>query len=350
MAASATAAFIAENAATLGLVAGIAALVAGIVYLATHWKQVWNALKAPVIAVADFVKDHWKLLIVGLGFILLGPLGAILALMIDALVTHWHAVVDGFRTAYAFVAGIVRDALGVIKAILAPFLDWEIAVTKAELGVVEDTWRASFAAVRAVVSAGVTAVKAVLSWFGQLAGLFRGWWDDAVRAVSSEIGKLIGFVESIPGRINSALGGLPSMMFNAGIDVIESLIDGIMSMVGRLGSVMGGIASKVAGFFGLSPAKEGPLSGGGAPEIRGRHIAEDIAAGMASGLPRIGTAAARLAGAAALGAAASPALAGAGAGGPARVEINLTGGDAAFRTWLKKTIRTTGGDVTILGR
>jgi SLT domain-containing protein len=40
-AASATAAFVAENLATLGIVAGIALLVTAIVYLATHWKQVW---------------------------------------------------------------------------------------------------------------------------------------------------------------------------------------------------------------------------------------------------------------------------------------------------------------------
>ena len=40
-AASATAAFIAENAATLGIVAGIAILVAAIVWLATHWHDVW---------------------------------------------------------------------------------------------------------------------------------------------------------------------------------------------------------------------------------------------------------------------------------------------------------------------
>jgi hypothetical protein len=45
MAASATAAFIAENAATLGIVAGIGLLVTGILYLATHWKQVWHDIE-----------------------------------------------------------------------------------------------------------------------------------------------------------------------------------------------------------------------------------------------------------------------------------------------------------------
>ena len=38
-----------------------------------------------------------------------------------------------------------------------------------------------------------------------------------------------------------------------------------------------------------------------------------------------------------------------GAASTAKVEIRLVGGDAAFRTWLKKLIRTTGGDVQVVG-
>jgi cell wall-associated NlpC family hydrolase len=78
----ATAAFIAENAATLGIIAGIALLVAAIIYLATHWRQVWGVIKRvaedvwnflthgwgqyiilPLFAIrkaVEFVRDHWK--------------------------------------------------------------------------------------------------------------------------------------------------------------------------------------------------------------------------------------------------------------------------------------------------
>jgi hypothetical protein len=40
---------------------------------------------------------------------------------------------------------------------------------------------------------------------------------------------------------------------------------------------------------------------------------------------------------------------GAGAGAAQKVEIRLVGGDKAFRVWLKKMIRVTGGDVTVVG-
>jgi hypothetical protein len=45
-AAAATVAFVAENLATLGIIAGIALLVTAIIYLATHWKQVWADIEA----------------------------------------------------------------------------------------------------------------------------------------------------------------------------------------------------------------------------------------------------------------------------------------------------------------
>ena len=73
------------------------------------------------------------------------------------------------------------------------------------------------------------------------------------------------------------------MLFTAGAHAIERLIDGLESKIGHLGNVVAGIASKIAGFFGLSPAVEGPLSGEGAPEIRGQHFSASFGAGMMAG-------------------------------------------------------------------
>jgi hypothetical protein len=58
---------------------------------------------------------------------------------------------------------------------------------------------------------------------------------------------------------------------------------------------MSSIASKVAGFFGLSPAREGPLAGGGAPFIRGMHFTRDIAQGIISGRGQVAYAASQIA-------------------------------------------------------
>ena len=87
MAVSATAAFIAENLATLGMVAVIAALVAAIIFLATHWRQVWGDIK-------NWAEDAWKFIWNGFGkylLVLLGPAGLI-ALGTIEVAKNWQRI------------------------------------------------------------------------------------------------------------------------------------------------------------------------------------------------------------------------------------------------------------------
>jgi len=249
------------------------------------------------------------------------------------------------------VSGVVRKALSVIEGILRPWLQAAESVVKTSLAIIGKAWDLAFSGIKRVVTGDVDAIRTVLGWFGKIADLFRGWWDDAVRAVSGKIDDLVGFVKKIPGRVNDALGGLPGMMWNAGVHAIEKLIDGITSMFGKVGSTMSSLASKVAGFFGLSPAKEGPLSAGGAPEIRGAHFAEALAAGMGAGTTSVAAAARRLAGAAAV----SPAAGSASGSGTVTVQLQIgsSGGgglDQLFMTWLKQNVRAAGGDPGIFNR
>jgi hypothetical protein len=174
--------------------------------------------------------------------------------------------------------------------------------------------------------------RAVASAFDSLVGsaeaTYHGVmsaWHSMISGIVSVAGSIISTVAGLPGRINSALGGLPGMMLRAGVNVINSLISGIESGIGKLGSVVAGIARKVAGFFGLSPAVEGPLSGGGAPEIRGQHFAGDITRGMLSGVPGVASAASRLAGAAAIGPAGARGGYGSGGQGGDHVELHFHG-------------------------
>lgn len=179
--------------------------------------------------------------------------------------------------------------------------------------------------------------------FSRVTSDTRNWASDVVN-----------FFKSLPGKAISALSNLGSMMFNAGVHAIESLIDGIGSKIGDIGSVMGNVASKIAGFIGLSPAKEGPLSGGGAPEIRGSHITADIATGMLSGVSRVAAAGHQVASAAAIGSSSGGVGGGSSAGGgQVNLQIQAGGGsgmDQLFMTWLKNTVRVSGGDPRIFNR
>ena len=105
-AASATAAFVAENAATLGIAAAIALLVTAIVYLATHWRQVWSDVKR-------WAKDAWDFIWNGFGkwlLPLLGPAGLIILGIIE-VAKHWSSIWNGIKSAISDVLGAIHDGV-----------------------------------------------------------------------------------------------------------------------------------------------------------------------------------------------------------------------------------------------
>lgn len=98
--------------------------------------------------------------------------------------------------------------------------------------------------------------------FGDLKRLSVQALDDALNAIV---------------RIGSGLGNL---LYDAGRNVISGLIRGIESMTGSVSGAMSGVASLIRGFLPFSPAKWGPLSGSGSPDLAGAKIGSMLATGM----------------------------------------------------------------------
>ena len=90
-AAAATAAWVAENAATLGIVAGVALLVGAIVYMATHWKQVWGAVKEVALAVWHFLDND------------------VLHPIVHFFTGLWHTTVQGAEQDWNLVWGVIKS-------------------------------------------------------------------------------------------------------------------------------------------------------------------------------------------------------------------------------------------------
>ena len=297
------------------IVIAIVALIGVIVLITMHsktlqrfWKAAWKDISAVAVGawhlidanmvrplmrgvdnLVGFVKRNWKMLATIIATVLLGPIAGIVVYV----ATHWTQV-------KTLTGRLVRD------------------------------------------------VRSVLDWFGHLGSLFRGWWDDGVRAVEGAAGRLVSFVRGIPGKILGALGNLGNMLFSAGKKIVGGLISGIGSMIGSVGSAIGGIAGEITSHLPFSPAKKGPLSGAGSPDLAGRRIGLMLAAGMTSSAGMVHAAAARVAGAARV--TAGGGGPGGAAGGVVRLEWDGAGGDAEIFTYLKKHIRIRGGDPAVLGR
>lgn len=312
----------------------------------TSWAIISGIFKMAWDVITTIVRTSWAMTM------------AVLRPGLDALTTifrtAWDAISAVFKAAWDLIAGTVKVALAAITALIKVSWDIAVGVFDVFLDLITGHWGKAWKDIQNTVTQVMNAVKGFLSsaW-DDIKGAAIGAWNALFGGVKSVISNLLGFVERLPGEIMNSISALPGMMFRAGIHVIDSLINGMVSMAGKLGSFVGGLAGKVAGFFGLSPAKEGPLSGAGAPEIRGAHFTEALAAGMLSGRGAVQAAAQHLAGAAAL----TPGGGGYGGGaggaaGQVAVQFQLGSGgsgiDQLFMTWLKNAIRTGGGDPRIL--
>lgn len=154
MMASATAAFIAENLATLGIVAAIGLIVTAIIYVATHWSQVWGEIKkvggdawhwidgnivqpiehafghGGVIGGAiswveakwnevwtnlqNWAKDAWNFIYDGIHkylLVFLGPVGLIVAGIL-AVSKHWNTIWGDIKSTIKTVAGDISKIVG----------------------------------------------------------------------------------------------------------------------------------------------------------------------------------------------------------------------------------------------
>ena len=117
---AAAAAFIMENVLTLGLAAAVAALVVGILYLSTHWHQVWSDMQ-------KWAKQY-SLEIAAALTLMLGPFGLVLGAAL-LLYTHWKTIWPEMQRIAGGVASfIIRD---VLKPIVDGFLGMALDVVSA---------------------------------------------------------------------------------------------------------------------------------------------------------------------------------------------------------------------------
>jgi len=154
---------------------------------------------------------------------------------------------------------------------------------------------------RAVVQGSINAatwlsvwIDRIVGWISRFFDMVGGWILGAVNAVkrwASEVGKAIASfmvkMSEIPGRIRKFFDNFGGLLVNSGKALINGLINGIKQKLQELWNLLGSIAGRIGGFFGLSPAKEGPLSGRGYIKFRGQHLMQDLLKGIQSETPAL---------------------------------------------------------------
>lgn len=272
----------------IALATAIVALVIGIIYAYKHFKT----FRDIVADVGHFFQAVWRGAMAAAGAVIhwfvTGPLAFIKSEIAQfkqwwakngaEIKEIWHAIWTVIRdVAAVYVVAITGEIKGFLKLAENAFrTGWKVISL-----VVHYAWNL----ITTTIRSAITIILDIIAVFADLlTGHWSKAWHDLIKLASDALHAAITTIKQI-------VVGFPMLLFNAGKALIGGLINGIKSMIGALASTVSGVAHKIAGFFGLSPAIEGPLSGQGAPEVRGRHFAEDLAKGIAGGSDHVASAA-----------------------------------------------------------
>lgn len=218
------------DASPIGLIViALAALVAGLIYAYTHCKTFRDIVNAVFHDVATVALWLWH----------------------QIFQPAWNGIVAVVKAAWAFIAAYVKTAIDTVKGVI-----------KVGMDLIHGNWSQAWADVK--------------STFSQV-------WSDLGRLASSGIGL-------VKSAIFSALGGAGGWLVKAGQNIISGLISGITSMIGAAGNAISSVAQEIKDHLPWSPAKKGPLSGGGSPIIGGSNIVRQLAQGIQSAAPLVSTA------------------------------------------------------------
>jgi len=243
------------------VVLAVAALVAGIIYLATQtrvFQTMWQAFSAAMVAAFNWVKSvildvfnwvahNWPLLLA----ILTGPIG----IAVYVIVNYWNQILNGLAAVWNWIRGTWASVYSIL---VSPIVS--------AAGAVVSAWNS-------VISFFAGLPGAILRAIGDLGGLLYGAGQAVVQGFLNGIGSLAGAVADkiksvVTAPINAAksvLGiGSPSTVFaQMGRDTVQGYINGIAQMSG---AVQPAIAAAMPAIPSLSSAG-GSAAGGGATTV-----------------------------------------------------------------------------------
>ena len=223
--------------------------------------------------------------------------GEVLPSLIDTIVDMAPSILDAALEAFVMLIDAVVEVLpDLIHTLFAVVLPKVIeTILKMTPQILSAALEAFFALVTGIIEVLPDILKTLLfdvlpaivrTVIGMMPELFQATKDlfgDMVRGIGAMLADIGAAVMDIGRDIVDRVLGFGGRLFDAGKNIIQSMIDGIKSMFGKIGDVMRDVGGRVRNFLPFSPAKEGPLSGAGSPELAGAKISDMVADGILAG-------------------------------------------------------------------
>jgi TP901 family phage tail tape measure protein len=219
--------------------------------------------------------------------------GEIFGLMYGVLVQYWPAIVavtsvyldtmsKVFQYQLNFMLGLFKWLFIGIKAVVITNFETITTIIKGFVTVATGFFKVFASLIKGDWQGLFDGLAQVAKGFGQIFyAIWTHLWRTIINLFQSAGVDIKGFFTDVLTSVQN----LGSKMYDAGANLIGSIIDGIKSKVSAIGSTMSDVASKIRGYLPFSPAKEGPLS-----DLNRLDFAGPITDSILGGVPTVQTA------------------------------------------------------------
>ena len=197
----------------------------------TVWSTVWNAVKAVVTTVLDAIKT-----VISTAFdIIKSVISTALDFIIAYATTVWSAVWNVIKAVSDAIVNVVTTAW---NAVVPPV----VSAVNAIWGVISSI----FNTIKSFITGAVNTITGALSNAWNTArNAVAGPFNEIKNTVTNAINAVVTTVMGLAGRILGAVSNFGSLLFNAGKNLIQGLIDGITNMIGKLTSKLNSITDMI---------------------------------------------------------------------------------------------------------
>lgn len=251
----------------LAVIAGIALLVAGVIYAYTHFEGFRNVVQAvaswltgtalPAIQrfatmvsqwvsqkfqeLAGWVREHWSSIREAITHVT-----NVIKMVINAALTYIQFLWDTFgssilsivKTVFGFIKTTIRNAVNVIKNVIELALnvingDWGAAWNNIK-AIISTVWnqiknlvRSALSVVRSILSGALSGIKALWrSAWSAVKSAASTAWSGIKSVVRSGIDSIVSFVQGIPGRVAGVASGAFNSLKDAFRDAVNFILRG----------------------------------------------------------------------------------------------------------------------------
>lgn len=161
--------------------------------------QYWSQIKGAVLDAFNWIKDHWKVIL----SVITGPIGAATIFIIS----HWNDIKNGVTAAIDVIISVIKSLISWIGRIVGKTI--KLAQTGA--------------------STVINAASSIISWVGRIVGKTIKLAENGASAVTGAVGDIISAVGRMAGKtISVAVKGA-----SAAVQAVENLISAVAHLVSK---------------------------------------------------------------------------------------------------------------------